>query len=424
MKRASSSCFTEATAYGNALCLTKRHITRLYTSFYKGDLYPNQLVQPKQTASKFRQTLRSGYATVSQQPASQKPVSSQQQQQQQGASWDDAKATDLMNIHEGSTHKTLSTERAQSQRPYVPLEQAAELELQGDYALEGGLGQDALQYYGVSATLLDLAYPENHNKRAGIRIKLASAFRATGRLEASKANLESALFMLDNNSSPSLELLVEALYELGCTLELQEDPNAGLVWEDVPALVNAFHNMGESHRMMRLLPRLGRRFHLNMEEKFVYFSPFDYDRTFAICDEALHRAEQFYSKKEDSQGVIRVLTERKQLVDRKFFNMRDFTGRMRTMRGHWQRRGRLLTNAPTPEELLKFSPTIHQVYRDFKYELNAPLGREDEVQQGSNRLILDNGNPLRPRGRGFTAAAVQDAGGNVKNAVADSQWDR
>jgi tetratricopeptide (TPR) repeat protein len=373
-----------------ALCAQRRGITRLYTSYYKGELYPNQLVKPTQTAgSSFRGTLKSGFAVAA---ASAAPPPSSESA---SPKWSDAHALDVLQPHQ--TTKDVGAV-APPARPYVPLQEAAEIELKGDYYLEGGLAQEALQCYGVVATLYSLAYPENHSQRAGIAIKLGTAFRRTDRLDSSEGNLEAALAMLDASTRPSLELIVECLMELGLTAEAKKDDiKAGALFEDVIAVVEAFHSSGESHRMLRLLPRLGRRFVLNVEEKFVYFSPFDCDRTFAIADQSLAYAEACYERTNNAEGIHRVLSARKHLIDRKYFNMRDFSGRIRTMRGHWMRRARHLTNAPTPEELFLYTPTVHQPHRDFAFEITAPIGLEHEVTPGTNRVVLDDASPYRKR---------------------------
>ncbi|EPY28936.1 hypothetical protein STCU_04807 [Strigomonas culicis] len=318
-----------------------------------------------------------------------------------------------------------SLTEARPPRPYAPLGEVAKLELQGDYLTEGGLHQEALEFYGVVAKAYELAYPAGHTQQAGIRIKLAGAFRRTNRLESGKANAEAALQILDGNAQPSLELIVEALLELGLTKEALGEADAGRVYEEAVNVVRQYHDMGSSHRMLRLLPRLGRRFNLNHEQKFLYFSPFDYDRTFALADQCLARAEQFYDKQcgdGDRADVIRVLTTRKELLDQKFFNMRDFAGRIHTMRGHWMRKAKVLTNAPTPEELLRYSPTIHQVHRDFKYELNAPIGREKEVQPGVNRVVMDMGNPYRRRRSQSSREMLRDADNNFAKYIRAKEY--
>ncbi|KPA83340.1 putative mitochondrial hypothetical protein [Leptomonas pyrrhocoris] len=399
MRIALKRCGETADSVGVLQC-QRRHITRLYTSYYKGELFPSQLVRPLERLPRgvLLAAARKG------QPWSTAAVSSPADQAAGGrattpesVSWDDVDSTDLVHVN-AQPSAVAAGDGLAPKRPYVPLGEVAKLELQADYLTEGGLHQEALEYYGVVTRAYEMAYPKDHPQVAGIRIKLAGAFRRTGRFESSKASCEAALQMLDNAPQPSLELIVEALFELALTTEAMGDAAAGGIYEEAVTLVDTFHNAGQSHKMLRLLPRLGRRFNLNFEEKFLYFSPFDVDRVFALADQCLARAEAFYDGKNDRDGVMRVLQRRKELIDKKFFNMRDFAGRIHTMRGHWKRRAQTLTNAPTPEELLRYSPTIHQVHRDFQYELNAPIGREGEVQQGVNRVVMDSGNPYRRRG--------------------------
>ncbi|KAG5496717.1 hypothetical protein JIQ42_03549 [Leishmania sp. Namibia] len=395
--RSAAGAAQQAASVVGALRCHARFITRLYTSYYKGELFPNQLVRP---VERLPRAVSLAAARKGQQTAapsslgSAKPASAASPE---AVTWEDADSTDL--VHTNEQIRAVATEpRPTLRRPYVPLGEVAKIELQGDYLTEGGLQQEALEYYGVVAKAYELAYPKHHPQLAGIRVKLAGAFRRTGRLGSSKANCEAALQILDSATQPPLELIVEALFELGLTSEAMNDAAAGSFFEEAVTVVDTFHNSGQSHKMLRLLPRLGRRFNLNFEEKFLYFSPFDYDRVFALADQCLERAEAFYQARNDRAGVIRVLQQRKELIDKKFFNMRDFAGRIHTMRGHWKRRAQVLTNAPTPDELLRYSPTIHQVHRDFKYELNAPMGREKEVQPGVNRVVLDMGNPYRRSG--------------------------
>ncbi|KAG8346319.1 hypothetical protein TRVL_02849 [Trypanosoma vivax] len=380
-----------------ALHQQRRWATRLYTSYYPGVLFPNQLVRPKQRLP--RGTSLS-VALGMKSPPSSSGGALGDGTDMPGVSWHNAGSNDALSVTTGESPNSQVRGAEKAMRPYVPLGEVAKLELHGDYCMEGGLFQEALEFYGVVAKAYNTAYPENHSQRVGIRLKLAAAFRHTGRCESSRANVEDALRMLDESNRPSLELICEALLELGLTREalglLKEAAHA---YEEAMGIANTFHNCGESHRMLRLLPRLGRRFNYNYEQKFVYFSPFDYDRTFALVDQCMERAERVYSTLGDTDGTIRVLQWRKEIIDKKFFNMRDFAGRIHTMRGHWMRRAQHLTNAPTPDELLRYSPTIHQVHRDFKYELTAPIGREKEVMPGANRLTLDMGNPYRRRGR-------------------------
>ncbi|KAK7195427.1 hypothetical protein NESM_000469900 [Novymonas esmeraldas] len=408
-----------AAAASSAVLCQARFITRLYTSYYKGELFPNQLVRPLErlprgvSAAAARKGLRGPTAAAG--PAAAPAAAASSTAVPDSVTWEDVDSTDLVHTNEQS-HAVAAGAGLAPKRPYVPLGEVAKLELRGDYLTEGGLHQEALENYGVVTKAYELAYPKDHPQVAGVRLKLAGAFRRTGRLASSKANCEAVLEMLDRTPQPPLELLVEALFELGLTSDAMGDAATGAVYEEAVTVVDTFHNAGQSHKMLRLLPRLGRRFNLNAEEKFLYFSPFDYDRVFALADQCLERAETFYRTRDDRAGVMRVLQQRKELIDKKFFNMRDFAGRIHTMRGHWKRRAQTLTNAPTPDELLRYSPTIHQVHRDFKYELNAPIGREREVQQGVNRTVQDMGNPYR-RADARSRRVLRDAEKNFAQYV-------
>ncbi|KAH9579934.1 hypothetical protein LSM04_004593 [Trypanosoma melophagium] len=425
--------FSQCRDVGVFTALTQQHrwITRLYTSYYPGDLYPSQLVQQKQrlpggmTLSDVQKkaalegTVKKNKTLAAAGVGTNTSSGDDNEDEPKGVSWGDASCTDIM--HTGDMRQSQGIP-VKKERPYVPLGEVAKLELQGDYYMEGGLFQEALEHYGVVAKAYFIAYPDNHSQRVGILLKLSSAFRHVGRHESSKANIENALRMLDASSRPSLELICEALLELGLTREaLGSAREAAEAYEEAVEIMHTFHNSGESHRMLRLLPRLGRRFNLNFEEKFVYFSPFDYDRTFAIADQCLERAERVYRALNDSDCIIRVLQRRKELIDKKFFNLRDFAGRIHTTRGHWMRRAQHLTNAPTPDELLRYSPTIHQVHRDFSRELTAPIGRESEVMPGVNRTVLDMGNPYRKRGR-LSNKMLREADHNFAKYVRQQEY--
>jgi tetratricopeptide (TPR) repeat protein len=337
-------------------------------------------------------------------------------------SWENAeRSTDII-YHNTKLNNLSEAPKPKPHRPFVPLAETSEIELKGDYFMEGGMYQEALRQFGVAAKIYSSAYPENHPVRVGIAIKLGAAFLKTNRLESSKANLEHALYMLDNcTHAAPVELICETILRLGETYEALGDPRAGRIYEDVQVALNVFHSIGEPHRMQRLLPRLSRRLIINFEEKFRYMSPFDNDRTFALADEALGRAEQWYAQANDAEGIVRVLTLRKQMLDRKFFNMRDTAGRIRTLLGHWRTRAKVLTNAPTPDEILRLTPTIHEVHRDFRHENTAPRGRENEVIPGLHRVILDDGNPFR-RIRRKWAQEFRDVDQDVRKYVQRVQW--
>lgn len=380
----------------HSLYFSKRSITRLYTSYFSGRLFPTQFAVKNE--------------------ALKHPWKHQRGETGDGvASGVSCAPTELSHPVQRESGEDAS------QRCYFPLGEAAKIELQGDYLTEGGLHQEALEYYGVVAKAYLLAYPEGHHQIVGILLKLSGALRRTGRFESSKTNIKRALAMAEACDSPHLELIVEGLLELGLTEEALNEESAGATYEEAVSVVQQFHDFGASHKMLRLLPRLSRRFNLNFEEKFLYFSPFDWDRTYALADQCLHLATVFFRQRNNHEGVQRVLQTRVQLLDKKFFNMRDFAGRIHTLRGHWMRQARALTDAPTPDELLRYSPTIHQVYRDFQYELNAPIGRENEVFSGVNRVVLDMGNPYRRKGR-HSLEMMRDADRNFAKYVREKDF--
>lgn len=379
-----------------SLCCNKRYITRLYTSYFAGRLFPTQFAAKNETLK--------------------------HQWKRQHEETGDAVASGVSCVPTELSHSKRTQEgKNTSQRCYFPLGEVAKIELQGDYLTEGGLHQEALEHYGVVAKAYLLAYPEGHHQIVGILLKLSGALRRTGRLKSSKSNIKRALAMAEGCDAPHLELIVEGLLELGLTEEALNEDTAGTTYEEAVTLVQQFHDFGASHKMLRLLPRLSRRFNLNFEEKFLYFSPFDWDRTYALADQCLHLATAFFRQRNNHEGVQRVLQTRVQLLDKKFFNMRDFAGRIHTLRGHWMRQARALTDAPTPDELLRYSPTIHQVYRDFQYELNAPIGRENEVSSGVNRTVLDMGNPYRRKGR-HSLEMMRDADRNFAKYVREKDF--
>eukprot|EP00796_Vickermania_ingenoplastis_P005999 gene5999-4304_t len=389
----------------------QRFITRLYTSYFAGQLFPTQLVVPKQ---RLPQGVFRHPGSASDEKGE---INSNSGMPSEELTWD-SPSTDIMQVHGSSSGAAKKQEPA---RRYFPLAEAAKIELQGDYLSEGGFHQEALEHYGVVAKAYELAYPENHLQRVGILIKLGGALRRTGRHKSSKEVIQRALSMAENAAAPQIEIIVEGLLELGLTQEALKEETAGDTFEEGVRVVQEFHNFGASHKMLRLLPKLSRRFNLNYEQKFLYYSPFDWDRTYALADQCLQRAGEFYRKKNDREGVIRVLQTRVELIGKKFFNMRDFAGRIHTMRGHWMRRARHLTDAPTPDELLRYSPTVHQVYHDFRFELNAPIGREDEVAPGTNRVVLDMGNPYRRRGKA-SREMMRDADYNYQQYVRKKEF--
>jgi hypothetical protein len=381
----------------------RRHISFLYSGYYKASIRPSQYAQPRFAVQGARASYRSVLSAASvarKTPA--KPTAKAPEATASAAPEGDAVEWSVAEISEADVMAAGSGASAAVQatpdvtgRAYVPMGDVVQMELKGDYLVEGGLHDAALAHYGVCCRAYSAAYPQGHNQVAKIFTKLARAFRLTGRPASAAANAERALSALDQNETPSVEHICEALLELGLAKEAAGDAEAGALYEDCATAMTAYHDIGSSHRGLRLLPTVAKRFNLNQEGKFEYWSPFDFDRTFAIADQALDHAEKFYGAAEDHVSVLRVLETRAHALDRKFFNMRTFAGRMRTHRGRNQRKAQAISSAPTATELLQFSPTIHQPYRDYAMERTAPLGREDEVRLGANAKVLDDGDPLR-----------------------------
>lgn len=298
-------------------------------------------------------------------------------------------------------------------RNFFPLGDLAHVEIRGDYLTEAGLHMDALKHFGVATKGYLAAYPKYHNQTARIFIKLGRSCRLAGKHESSKKNLEESINILDGCKSPSVEHMCEALYEMGLTMMQLKDKDAGVVFEDSLRVLNAYHDLGSSHRGLRTLPYIQKRFFLHPASKLEYHSPFDYDRTYAIVDEALAEAERYYRNVEDLESVIRVLEHRTIMVDRKIFNTRAIAGRIRTHRGRNFLKRSASTSSPSATELLQFSPSLHQPYFDYSQETTAPLGMEHLVPDGGYeadgdpyRRVLDE-DPNRSRAKGIAFDEAQ-----------------
>ena len=311
--------------------------------------------------------------------------------------WNEASSADIVAMTEGEDALLATKAETKPGRPYVPLEEVAKIELRGDYCVEGGRFVDALQHYGIVAKAFKIAYPRYHNQQAHIALKLGRAFRLNDDYGSAEFNLNRALDILDGVSNAEVELMAETFFELGRTLEASGKPDAGVAYEDALAILNDFHNLGVSHRFLRLSQSACRHNHAGFQGKHQHFSIYDYDRTVAIVDAALEHAERFYRKEGDTASVVRVLEAHRQLLDRKYFNLRDSFGKIKRRRGMSFWLGSTRTNAPTPDELLRFSPTVHQPYRDYSLENTAPItfGEPAAVSTGSNRKEVDDGDPMR-----------------------------
>ena len=279
-------------------------------------------------------------------------------------------------------------------RRYFPLNDVAHVEIRGDFYTEAGMPQQALECYGVCTKAYLAAYPKHHNQVARVFIKLGRAFRATGRLRSAKRNLEEALAIFDAVEQPDVEHVCELLLELGSTKAALGDDDAGVVLEDAHVVLANFHDLGSSHRGLRTLPNASKRFWLHPSSKLEWHGLFDYDRTFAVVDEALAEAERFYNKRGDIASVVRVLEARSQMIDRKFFNARMTAGRLHSHRGrNWMKKF-TATSSPSATEVLQWSPTLHQPYFDYALENTAPLGLEHLVPTQANERVVD-GDPYR-----------------------------
>ena len=366
----------------------RRFVSRLYTAYTPGAIRPRHLTGPRPTASdSFRAQLSGVYGIKSKKAPASTTVETSE----------DA-AVDLgPQDHLVASRKEEDTSLVASHavRPYVPLDEVAQIELQGDYLVEGGHYFDALRSYAIVAKAYGAAYPDNHNQRGHITVKLSRTFRMVGKHQSASENAEAALFMLENNNAPHLDLIVESIVELAQAREALGDSGAGGLFEDAVAVIDTYHSMGNSHRTLRMLPHLSRKISLGFLEKFSYTSPYQQDRVFALGDYSMELAEAFYRKAGDQEGVVRVLTARSHFINRKEFEMRDYSGKTGSNRGRTHKMRRFLTNAPTPSELLLYSPTMHQPFIERSRMYTAPVGEEDTVIAASNRRVLDDGSPFR-----------------------------
>lgn len=389
----------------------------LHSSQYKKNQFPHQMIVPKSIAGQsYGSLLKSRSARVSiEAPPSSKPTEADDVQ------WDDANGSpstgaDILVARDGPQEvvHTPSTRR-------LPLDVAAKAELRGDYLTEAGDGQSALEYFGLVMDVYEAHYTPYHNQLAKLRIKLARAFRMTGRTKSAVLNANEALDLLDKNPRPQVEHICEALLELGMAHEAAgDDVRAAASYEDVITVANAFHDFGASHRGLRGLPIAARRFYLNIVSKMRYYSPYEFDRVFALVDMSLSQAEQCHRRSNNQEGVVRVLDQRKIVLDRKFFNMRDYAYKIRNMRGHNHKKSYSVSARPSADEILAYTPTIHQIHYDFTKLDTAPLGKEHLVQVGANAKRLDDGDPER-----FFAQRRQlkESARSAARAFVEQQWD-
>lgn len=374
---------SRATAFTAAVVASRRGISHIYSSYYKGALQPFQMRPPPRTVAAVHRKHMSGSGAQVSLGVSAAPTG-----------------------------------------PFAPLSVVAATELRGDYLIQGGLAAQAVQHYALCKRVLSHAYPEHHTKNLDMVVKLARGLRLLGAHDSALTLTDRSLELLVvhtaaaaavDSSSPSsgqsstsaaavgrgeyqadLGVVVELLYERGMILKGQRHhAAAGETLETVAALVRDKHDFGESHRLIRLMPRLGRRFNLNQEKQFFYVSPDDVDRVYLVVQNALREAEDCYDSQGDIASSIRVLEARRQIIDEKFFNMRQFTGRILRTRAQKQKRYQIMGPSPTTSELLALSPTIHQPVRDLRIETTSPLDEEGATGRGQSFKAVDDGNPLR-----------------------------
>jgi len=366
---------------------SQRRLDNLYSSFYSGRQWYNQMYHPKSLLLR-RPTLASAAVPL--------PSSTTSGE----VTWEDAAATDVDGVVKlpQQMGNAVSQEVVPPRRPYVPLSYAAVLELKADYMCESGgnaLAMKAVIYLGVVVVAYRAHYGEAHNQTVKVLIKLGRAFRLAGKLPSSRKTLEKAFSLLQDPAleSPILEHALECLTELGSTAKLQgELEQAAQYWEQTLELLNQSHDIGNSERYTRQAARTCKYNHTAWAPRFIHYSPYDSDRCFAITEHALELAESVFPT--GSEGLVRVLTARTELISRKDFNRKIYAGKITHTRGLPTWRKTRMSTAPTPEELLRYSPTVHQPYFQYRYLLTSPLGKEDDVWPGTNRVV-ESGDPMR-----------------------------
>lgn len=417
MRRGGSvSAATVAISSIVAITAEQRRTNILHSSQYKKNQFPYQWIVPKSLANRqYGLALKSRPAAFAAAAAA---------TQAGNKSVEDAEVewtSDKLVMAQAASNSQPTKSDGAVAKPRLPIDTAAKVELRGDYLTEAGRGEEALHYFGVAMSIYELHYPANHNHLAKLRVKLARAFRMSNRNQSAIANANAALDILDNVHRPEVEHICEALMELGMAHRAAGDEEkASIAFEDAVEVLALFHDIGASHRGLRGLTQATRRFYENVVSKLRYFSPFEYDRVFSIVDTCLTEAERCHQQRNDKAGVIRVLEVRKALLDKKFFNMRDYMGKIRVMRGHNYRKSYSIAARPSADEILGFSPSIHQVYFDYSRLDTAPLGKEHLVQLGANAKYLDDGDPTRFY---VSAAKSKEASVTAARDFVQQQWD-
>eukprot|EP00760_Papus_ankaliazontas_P027301 PhM_4_TR3265/c0_g1_i1/m.61451 len=384
---------------------TYRSLVHKYSSYFSGNNWANQMYHPASVVRP-RSNISNDADAVAKLTAARPQDKALGFRDADGeVSWptDPAAAPeDVVTAAAADDITKTTTTTAQRKRNYVPLAVAAKLELKADYMCESGgapLAQKALEYLGVVVEAYKAAYGETHNQYGKVLVKLSRAFRLTGRVESALATAQLAeRVVMAAEPHPVLEHVLEARLEQGLALrklagKVQE---AGAVLESTLGLLLENHDLGNSERYTRLIARATKKNQMNFENKYIHYSAYDHDRCFTIVDQCLEYAEQAFMSVGDTLSAERVLTGRSQMHDTKDFNRRMYAGKVTTVRGRPMWRLNRVTSSPTPDELLRYTPTVHQVYFDWRFSKTAPLGKEDEVWAGDNRIV-ENGDPYRRR---------------------------
>ena len=354
-------------------------ICHLFTSYYSGRLWPNQMQHPPSTANIRRKEI----------------------------------------INENSTPGKKSDK---IEKKYVPMSHAAFLETQSDYLSTTGnlqLAEKAVEKVGIALAASHAQQGDYSNQTLRLYVKLMRSLRIARKFEqALRCGLKALYIMRDEEFCHlHLENYMEARLELAQLLIMEKDKqlhqnfdtaledlrvktsskkhlDPDVLFDEIISTFENSHDLGNSERYTRLIPRTRRMNQQGFDAKWIHYSPYDTDRCFALMDTVLDVAEQYYQNigKLEKQEVV--LFKRTQYMDSKDFNRRIYAGRIETMRGRVLHRNTRLTTLPPPQELLTYYPTVHQTYMNYRYCLTAPEDKEHEVWPGVNRCVQD-GDPLR-----------------------------
>ena len=371
-------------------------ICHLFTSYYSGRLWPNQMTHPKPNV------------------INRNPMNIESH----------------LNKDKVRTHKEV----------YFPLNTACFSEAQADHLLSSGSRADsekAVEKLGVSLTSTVLRWGQQSNQSLRLFIKMQRALRQSQRyeqaLQCGMKILKLTIGEIDNNLH--LENFIEARLELALTLEAlqKEDQNSAQKLPDVRSdmahlhkfmdpevlyqeIINMFecsHDIGNTERYTRLIPRTKKLNQQGFDSKWIHYSPYDIDRCYTLMDSSLDAAEKFFSEKNLFQKLEVVLQVRCKYFDKKDLNRRMYTGKIETMRGKPGHRSCRLTSSPTPEEIFIYYPTVHNTYINYRYYTTAPLGQESDVMPGMNRISQD-GDPLRRQRKFYRISESRKIGHQVE----------